>query len=65
MIRITSKGLTILETLENLSESDIRLLGYIANEKSAFEKNYVGLNYIGFSQIQIQRLQELGYLREG
>ncbi len=64
MIRIKVKGLTLLETIAPLSENDIRLLGFIANEKSAFEKSYEGLEYTGTKRAQVERLKGLGYLKE-
>ncbi len=62
MLQLTQKGLTVLETIGELSEKDIRLLGFIAYEKTAVEKSWEGAEWIGCAEKEIQRLQGLGYI---
>lgn len=63
MIKITNRGQGVLSIIESLSESDIRLLGTIANEHSSLEKSVEGMEYIGYARTQIQRLQMMGYIK--
>jgi len=63
MLEITATGLNVLRVLEQLSESDVRLLGLIANENCTVEKTVEGLEYLGNQRGQIQRLQRLGYIK--
>ncbi len=62
MLQLTQKGLTVLETIEELSGKDIRLLGFIAYEKTAIEKSSEGAEWVGYAKREIQRLQKLGYI---
>lgn len=62
MLQLTQKGLTLLTTIEDLSERDIRLLGFIASNKIAIEKSVEGAEWLGYAQKEIQRLQKLGYI---
>ncbi len=63
MLSLTQKGLDVLRQLEDLSESDIRLIGFIASEKVSVEKSVEGLEYIGTKRGQVNRLQGLGYIK--
>ena len=63
ILKVTQKGRDTLQTLQNLSETDIRLIGFVANNKSAFEQSVEGAEYIVFKRVEIQRLQMLGYIK--
>ena len=63
ILQATKKGRDILQSLQNLSEHDIRLIGFVANNKSAIEQSVEGAEYIGYCKLEIQRLQMLGYIK--
>ncbi len=63
MLRLTQKGLTTLKTIEELSEKDIRLLGFIAYEETAIEKSFEGAEWVGYVKEEIRRLQKQGYIK--
>ena len=65
MLEITDRGLMLLDNIASLSESDIRLIGFIASEHTAMEKSEEGAEYVGYAKEQIRRLQTLGFIKEG
>ena len=63
ILELTNTGMAILGVIEKLSESDIRLMGYIDNEKTCIAKSVEGIEYIGYAREQVQRLQMMGFIK--
>ncbi len=63
MLQHQHKGLTKMKTIEEFSEEDIRLLGFIAYEETAIEKSFEGAEWVGYVKEEIRRLQKQGYIK--